>query len=374
MPLTLVPPKAGRTPNWHIRGTHLRVPVNRSAGTPDKSLAKKIKASIEREIEAGTFTVQGDGLTFLAAAVAYMKAGGDRTFLGPIIEYNGTYQIRDRPVAIITQQDLDHLADALCPNAKPQTRNRKVYTPVIAVLHYADIERKFRRPKGWQGKKSRSSLTPEQAFALLNECEAIDREFGLLCYTLLYTGRRISETLNAKLRDLNLSRSTLYLRNTKNGEPVTVHLPPILTQKFLDMPPRPIRPTKATAGRRLRNGEAGSSQIGAGIPFLKRDPDQRIFRSHKGGYLRNLLAMAMNKVGLSFPWRERGFHLFCHTYATWMMIFGKLDNYALARTGRWKDPRSPEGYLHTAVSSEARMADVLPTPTRAKSVRGWLSH
>ena len=49
------------------------------------------------------------------------------------------------------------------------------------------------------------------------------------------------------------------------------------------------------------------------------------------------------------------------------MTIAKLDNYALARTGRWKDPRSAEGYLHTAVSSEAKMADVLPTPTRAKS-------
>jgi hypothetical protein len=42
----------------------------------------------------------------------------------------------------------------------------------------------------------------------------------------------------------------------------------------------------------------------------------------------------------------------------------------LARTGRWKDPRSAEGYLHTVVGSEARMADVLPTPPkRAKGVQ-----
>jgi integrase len=238
------------------------------------------------------------------------------------------------------------------------------------VLHHAGIERKFRRPKGWRGKKAKSCLGPDQAFRLLEAAEAIDREFGLLCYALLYTGRRIGETLNAKLRDLKLDAGTLYLPETKNGDAVTVHLPPILIEAFRAMPQRQTRPSKATSARALGNGEAGRSQIGGGVAFLDRDPDQRIFRFHQSGHLRDLLASAMSRAGLSFPRRQRGFHLFCHTYATWMMHYGKLDNYGLARTGRWKDPRSAEGYLHTVVGSEARMADVLPTPPkRAKSVQ-----
>jgi integrase len=370
MPLTIVPPKAGRTPNYHIRGTYLGIPINRSAGTPYRRLAARIKRQIEQEIETGTYTASG-GLTFLAAAVAYMKAGGDRAFVGPIIEYNGAYTIRDKLIDTIVQQDLDHLADALYPSATPQTRNRQVYTPVIAVLRRSGVERRFHRPKGWRGKKSKSFLEPDQAFDLLDAAEAVDLEFGLLCCTLLYTGRRIGDLLNddTKLRNLNLKRATLYLRDTKNGEPVTVHLPPIVVEKFKAMPPRSYRPSKITAQGPLRNGEAGRSQLGAGVPFLERDPDQRLFRFHQGGYLRGLLADAMKKANLSFPRRQRGFHLFCHTYATWLVTIAKLDNYALARTGRWKDPRSAEGYLHTAVSSEAKMADVLPTPTRAKAVQ-----
>jgi integrase len=367
MPLTLVPPKPGRTPNYHIRGTYLRVAVNRSAGTPDRRLATKIKKRIEQEIESGIHAPSG-GLTFLAAAVAYMKAGGDRTFLGPIIEYDGAYTIRDKAVETIVQQDLDHIADALYRNNTAQSRNRQVYTPIIAVLHRAGIERRFKRPKGWQGKKAKSFLEYDQAFDLLDAADAIDREFGLLCYTLLYTGRRIGDLLNpnTKLRNLNLQRGTLYLGKTKNGDPVTVPLPPIVVEKFKAMPPRPSRPSKITAKVPLRNGAVGMSQRGAGGPFLEREPDQRLFRFHQGGYLRGLLAEAMKNAGLSFPKRERGFHLFCHTFATWLMRSG-MDNYALARTGRWKDPRSVEGYLHNLASSEARRAaDLLPTPTRAK--------
>jgi integrase len=370
MPLTLVPPKAGRTPNYHIRGTYLGIAVNRSAGTSEKRLAGKIRRRIEDEIERGAYTpaqvepIADSTVTFLGSAVAYMKAGGERTFLGPIIEYTGPYAIRDRAIECIGQLDLDNLADALYPHATAQTRNRQVYTPIAAVLHGAGIERKFKRPKGWRGKKSKSKLEPEQAFALLHAAEQIDAEFGLLCTTLLYTGRRISDALSAKLRDLNLDRAELYLPDTKNGEDVTVHLPPFLVEKFRTMPPRQARPSKASARRGLRRGEAGRSQLGAGVPFLKRHPDERIFRFHQGGHLRDLLAEATRSAGLSFPRRQGGFHLFCHTYATWMARYGKLDNFGLARTGRWKDPRSAEGYLHTVVGSEAKLANLLPTPKR----------
>ena len=73
----------------------------------------------------------------------------------------------------------------------------------------------------------------------MDAAESIDLEFGLLCYTLLYTGRRIGDLLNdnTNLRNLNSKRATLYLGDTKNGEATTVHLPPIVIEKFKTMPP-----------------------------------------------------------------------------------------------------------------------------------------
>ena len=65
-------------------------------------------------------------MTFLAAAVAYMKAGGERDFLGPIIEQTGLYSIRDKAIERITQSDIDNLAGELYPNASAPTRNRQV--------------------------------------------------------------------------------------------------------------------------------------------------------------------------------------------------------------------------------------------------------
>ena len=53
MPLTLRPPRKGKSPNYEIRGTYLGVAVERSAGTPDKKLALKILNRIKAEIEEG---------------------------------------------------------------------------------------------------------------------------------------------------------------------------------------------------------------------------------------------------------------------------------------------------------------------------------
>jgi integrase len=373
MPLKLRPPRSGKTPNYEIRGSYLGIAIERSAGTPDKRLAQKRLRDLKRKIERGEFPERSEPEqeaepTFLKAAVAYLKAGGDGAYLGPIIELTGAHALRDRLISEIDQIAIDEAADALYPNGTPQTKNRQFYTPVSAVLKRAGIERKIKRPKGWRGSKSKWWLEPNQAFALLFAARELDAEFGLLCLILLYTGMRISEALNAKLRHLDLNQEMLYLPKTKNGDDRQVYIPPVVIDAFRAMPPRIVRPNRETATHALVRGEPGRSQIDGGFAFLNRDPDAKLFRFHQGGRLRDLLAESMRRARLSFPRRYRGFHLFCHTYGTWMSRFGKLDNYGLTRTRRWKDPRSAEGYVHTEVNEEARLAAILPTPpVRGKS-------
>jgi hypothetical protein len=113
----------------------------------------------------------------------------------------------------------------LYPDAPPTTVNRQFYTPVSAILKRAGMEREIARPKGWRGSKATSWLEPAEAFAVINEAYAIDAEFGLFCLTLLYTGMRLSDPLNSRLRDLKLDRALLYVPDTKNREPRPVHLP-----------------------------------------------------------------------------------------------------------------------------------------------------
>jgi hypothetical protein len=79
MPLKLVPPRAGKTPFWSIRGTYLGCYIDRSSGSREKAFAAKLK----RDIESGALS-ETKAVGFAAAAVAYMKAGGDGKLLNMI--------------------------------------------------------------------------------------------------------------------------------------------------------------------------------------------------------------------------------------------------------------------------------------------------
>jgi integrase len=181
-----------------------------------------------------------------------------------------------------------------------------------------------------------------------------DREFGLLLRCLLYTGMRISEALNVTLREIDLDQAIIYLPRTKNSHPRAVHLPPVLVAALASQPPRV---------KSIREQGGGPQHEDVGLLFLKRDPKRRLFRFHRSGALREMLDQAFTQCGLTFPPRQGGFHLFCHTYGTWMHRYGKLDSFGLARTDRWRDPRSADRYRHTAASEEARRADLLPAPS-----------
>jgi integrase len=374
MPLKLRDPRPPKTPNYSIRGTYLGVYVERTTGTPDKKTAGQILNGIKRAIERGEYAAKTEAAveakrapTFADAALAYLRAGGEGKYLGPIIEATGEHALRDKLLSEIDQIAIDNAASALYPNAPATTTNRQFYTPVSAVLKRAGIEREVKRPKGWRGSKATEWLEPEQAFPLIDAAYELDSEFGLFCLTLLYTGMRLSDPIKARLRDLKLGEALLYVPDTKNGEPRPVHLPPVLVQAFRDQPPRKARPRKAQ-GVALANGAAGRSPRDAGVPFLDRAPDEKLFRFHIGGRLRKMLALAMKNAGLKFPRRQGGFHLFCHTYGTWMTRYGELDTYGLTRTGRWKDADSADRYNHTRASPEARRADLMPgAKSRGKS-------
>lgn len=375
MPLEIKPPRQGKSPNYTIRGTYLGVYIDRTAGTPDSRQAKKVREGIKRDIERGDYNPQPLAVaapsapTFADAALAYLKADGDPNYLSRIIEQTGEHALRNKLLTDIDQIAIDNAADALYPSAPASTKNRQFYTPVSAVLKRAGVERKVKRPKGWRGNKATEWLEPEQAFAVIRAAYEIDPEFGLLCDVYLYTGERLSEPLKCELRHLKLDQSLLYVPTTKNGDPRPVHLPPHLVDAFRRQPARPARPRK-TGTTRLRNGAAGRARDQAGVPFLDRPLNSRLFRFRPSGHLRKLLKLAFKRVGLIFPRRMGGFHIFCHTFGTWMHRYGGLDARGLARTGRWKDPDSADRYMHTKASEEARRADLLPVPPLTQSTRG----
>jgi integrase len=258
-----------------------------------------------------------------------MKAGGERKYMRRLLEHFG-----DTPLSKIGQAEIDRAGIELYPIGSPATRNRSIHTPISAVFRHSGIRLGLRRPKGSGGNKQTAWLWPEQAFAIFEEAEKIDKEFAALLIVLCYTGLRLSEALRLTWNDVRLADGFAYVPDTKNGEPRAVFLPPVAV---------------------------------AALANIARDGALNCFRFRKSGHLYSLLRAAAFKASVDLP-EHSAFHLFRHTYATWMRRHGGLDTKGLVATGAWKDRKSADRYEHVVVSEEARKAVMLPTPRSGKSV------
>ncbi|MBU2533296.1 MAG: site-specific integrase [Alphaproteobacteria bacterium] len=324
MPLKLHPPREGQSKNWRIRGTHFGILIDQSARTADRRKAQKLLVKIRDDIERGAFTPK-QAVTFADAVLSYIQAGGETTFLPPLVDYFAA-----RPLTEIDQASIDDAAATLYPSAAPATRNRQVYTPMSAILKHAGAHFPLKRPKGAQGKTRTEWMTPEQASRLVDEATKQDAEFGVFVTVLIYTGMRLSEALNVEIPELDLSAATILLPDTKNDDPRLVHLPP---------------PAIAA----LANHPRGLDR-----------PDERLFRFRKNGHLYGFMRDARQAAGLP----KVSFHTCRHTWATWMRRYAGLDAKGLVDTGAWKDLKSAARYAHTVVTEEARRADLLPVLQR----------
>jgi integrase len=257
-----------------------------------------------------------------------MNAGGDATRLTPLLDH-----FKETPLSQIDQIAIDAAAAKLMPAGSAPTRNREIYTPVSAVLKHVGIDFKVNRPKGWRGAPRLNWLEPEQAFKVFEAGRAVDREFGLFLRVLCYTGLRLGEGLALKIDRLDLQAEYVQAVNSKTGNIMGVYLPPELVAELANHP------------RGLER------------------PGEKIFRFVKCGRLYTLLRAVEKRSGVP----NLTFHLFRHTFATWMRRYANLDLAGLLGTERWKDVASVRVYLHVVLSEESRKARLLPVEKLRKA-------
>jgi integrase len=346
MPLKLVPPRKGKSPNWTIRGTHLKVHVDKTSGTDRRSLARSIRDELERKIERGEYPPKEaeagtrEVVTFADAALAYLEAGRRRRYVARLIKH-----FAETPAMQIDQAAIDAAAIAICPDTTPANRNTAVYTPVSAILRHAGVKLALKRPKGAKGRIITDWLTPEAASAIIRAAEAFDPELALLLLVLLYTGLRLSEALRLRWEDIVIKRRAAWVRRSKGGP----------------------------AGAIVLRGE-----VCAALRAHRPRSSGRLFRFHQGGHLKHLLTRAkLSALGVSCPirrplgwrappyeWPWVNFHTFRHTWATWMRKAG-TDTLGLVATGNWRDPRSAARYTHAIAHEEWRRVERLPKVKRS---------
>lgn len=325
MPLKLEEPRKGKSQNYRIRGTYLRMRVDRSAGTSDPTLAAKVLKEVEREVEESfkRGRPKASGPTFAGAVRKYVDMGGEERFIFPLLKRFGTMQLSD-----ITQELIDEAAIALHPRSSPSTRNRQVYSPMSAILKANRVNMPLIRPKGSRGNTRTFYFEPREAERLIAVASEQNKEFGLLLLFLLCTGLRLNEALSLKVRHLSLEDARAHVETTKNGLPRTVHLPPQLVAAMANHP-------------------------------RGYDREGRVFRFSKCSRLYKRLQDAADKARVIIP-DGVAFHAFRHTFGCYMRRFGDLDTSGLVATGAWRSPDAARRYEHVDVSAAAKASNLFP--------------
>lgn len=359
MPLKLIPPRKGKSPNWSIRGTYLGVGVDKSCGTPKRSVAGALLKRLEGEIERGEYPPKEAAVggrqpeSFLSAANAYMEFRNPspkfRRYIKRLIMH-----FRETPIAEFDQALLDRAAVALHPTAGPATRNSMVYTPVSAILHHVLGEKlpfELRRPPGAKGKRRTQSLTPEDAFGIIEAAESFDTEFSIFLLCLLYVGTRVNAGLDMQREDVRANELAAWIRHQKGQPAAFVRL-------------------RADVRDRL-------------VGHLETHDRDRVFRFHYGGQLKWLLVRAkLTYLGITHPkrrpvpWREpqhrlkwATFHTFRHTWATWMRRYGKATIDDLVDSNNWRDRKSAAIYVHAVADDVWDRVDLLPSPGKIRGIK-----
>ncbi|SHF00731.1 Site-specific recombinase XerD [Kaistia soli DSM 19436] len=319
MPLDIVARKG--SPYWYLRGTVRGKAVYETTGTRDRAAAEAIRITTEKDILDRS--VYGDRAvaTFIEAANAYLDTGRSMRFVGERDAATGKWSglighFGSKRLATITQADLDNAARKLVSaDAKPETRNRQVYTPFIAIWRDA-AKRGLCDPREWI--RPKMTAPPRDRWATKQEVErmvgAASPHLAPLVTFLALTGARMAEALELEWADVDLSAGWCVFRITKRGEPRGV----------------PLHPSAIVALANLSHREG------------------RVFRTHKGEpyYDAERLAGGQTKTawrGMCKRAKVVGVtpHTLRHTFSTWLTVAGvservrdELMGHASASIGR----------------------------------------
>lgn len=328
MPLKLT--RRHGSPYWYIRGSIRGIRVDESTGVVEQERAEEVL--IRRSGAVLTQSIHGDSAvrTFADAAVSYQEAAGSDPRLTPILKHFGGKRL----LAHIGQAEIEEAAKKLCPHGSPATVNRKVYTPISAVLHHAARKKwcakpVIARPKGHDKERVRW-ITYEEAERLI---AAAAPHIRPLVVFLLSTGARLSEALYLEWADVDLSRAHVVFRPTeergiKGDEARGVPLPSRAVAELANLPwDRNGMVFRRPAGKIRKSGRVW-------LPYETREGEG-------GGQVKTAWAGMLKRAGVS----DFTPHDCRHTWATWHYRANR-DVGALMALGGWKTPAMVFRYTH----------------------------
>jgi integrase len=222
--------RRGKKGIFQIKGTLCGIRVRESTGTDSEPHAEAQRIKLENELLERATWGERRTASFAEAVTLYLEGRSER-FIAPLLEHFGRWRMGD-----ITQPEVSKFAQLTYPGASPQTIDRQVYTPLIAiwrVAHEAKLcgPHEFKRPK--QPEREAVRFAKDEYLAkLLPECGPRLKAAVLL---ITFTAARASECCRVKDEEVDWEARSVLLRKTKNSKPRSVPLAPMLYEALLPL-------------------------------------------------------------------------------------------------------------------------------------------
>jgi len=280
---------------WHYRGTIAHRRLRGSTFTADKETAERIVA--QRESTEWKSELYGPEavLTFSQAVSLYLDAQKSDRFLVKLVSY-----WKDTLVRSINSGKVRQAAVALYPNGSAATRNRQVIVPMQAVINHAadmDLCRHLKVKRFPVETKAKEPATWEWVQKFMAQANP---HLGALCCFMFLTGARISEAVNVRWKDLDLSSGTALIRQSKVRTERKAHMPSVLVEAI------------------------------GGIQS-NREPSSKVFKYSSLYSAKWPWRAAVQRAGI----KPLTFHSCRHGFATAMLHKG-VDPITVAKLGGWK--------------------------------------
>ena len=255
--------RRGKKGIFQISGSLANQRVRESTFTSSEPHAQAILAKRQQDILDRYTWGEQRTATFAEAAVLYLEKGGEDRFMIKLLDHFGTMRLSE-----ITDMMIANFAAKTYPKSGPQGINRQVYTPVIAVFRAGAKAQlcslpSFSRPKQPK-RKSIKYANDEYLARILPSCGVRLRAAALL---VTFTAARASEACRVEDADVDWDDCSVELRETKNGMPRRVKLPPLVMDALV-----PLRGRKGRLfGLKTRhslNQALKRAAKRAGVPYL----------------------------------------------------------------------------------------------------------
>ena len=213
--------------NWYLRGTVQGVEVNETTGTDNKQLAEQIRLKRENEITQRAIFGKQATITFGDAVIDYLEDGRSSRFIGTVKD-DGTMtlllgEFYNTRLSEIDESALKAAARRLYPTASPETLNRQLYPPCIAVYNHAKMPlRQWTRPKRKKGtlharKATRAGANAVEYTHAAKFVVEMSPAAAMVMTALFYTGMRPIELFALHCDDVDIVNRWIVVRGSKTG-------------------------------------------------------------------------------------------------------------------------------------------------------------